>query len=161
FRFQPVVGFIGRQSVYAMKGPPRARVACSYHNQIGAPVPERGKYGYRELELKDVAPFSPEDFMPPEADYRASMLCYYGSGPLFSYDIFWQSSQALLAEGTDKFIGNLSTLREAAAHAIGSDTDPEQKLRKLYALAQQPRNLSYERERTAQEEKGEKLKSNN
>lgn len=160
FRFQPVVGFVGQRPINAMQGPPMARVACSYQNQMGTPVPQMGKYGFRELELKDVVPFNAEDFMPPEDDYRASMLCYYGSGPLFSYDIFWQSLQTLLAEGTDKFIGNPSVFREAAARAIGSETDPEQKLRKLYALAQQPRNLSYERERTAKEEKGEKLKNN-
>ena len=160
FRFQPVVGFLGPRPVNSAPGPPRARVACSYKNQVGTPIPQQGKNGLRELELKNVAPFPVEDFMPPESDYRASMLCYYGSGPLFSYDIFWQSWQKLMSEGTDEFIGNLSTLREAAARAIGSETDPQQKLRKLYALAQQTRNVSYEQERTAKEEKREKLKRN-
>jgi hypothetical protein len=160
FRFQPFVGFLGPRPINSLPGPPRPRVACDYQNQVGAPIPQRGKDGFRELELKNVAPFDTEDFMPPEADYRSSMLCYYGSGPLFSYDIFWQSWQKLMAEGTDNFIGNPAALREAVARAIGDETDPERKLRKIYALAQQTRNLSYERERTANEEKGEKLKHN-
>src|SRR5262249_52594277 len=111
-------------------------------------------------ELKNVEPFHAEDFMPPESDYRAAMLCYYGSGPLFSYDIFWQAWQRLLAESADHFIGNISMLREAAARAIEGVTDSEQKLRKLYAVAQQVRNLSYERKRTAREKEAEKLKHN-
>jgi hypothetical protein len=160
FRFQPFVGFLGRRPENSPPGPPRPRVACSYHNQVGTPIPQGGKDGFRELELTNVAPFNAEDFMPPEADYRASMLCYYGSGPLFSYDIFWQSWQKLMAEGTDNFIGNPAALREAVVRAIGGETDPERKLRRIYALAQQTRNLSYERERTGKEEKGEKLKHN-
>jgi hypothetical protein len=98
---------------------------------VGAPIPQTGKDGFRELELRDVAPFYAEEFMPPEADYRASMLCYYGSGPLFSYDIFWQSWQKLMAEAADNFIGNVAALREAVARAIGDETDPEKKLRKI------------------------------
>lgn len=160
FRFQPFVGFLGPRPVNSLAGPPRPRVACSYRNQVGAPIPQTGKDGFRELELRDVAPFYAEEFMPPEADYRASMLCYYGSGPLFSYDIFWQSWQKLMAEAADNFIGNVAALREAVARAIGDETDPEKKLRKIYALAKQLRNLSYEHERTEKEEKREKLKHN-
>ena len=160
FRFQPSVGFLGRRPVNSPPGSPSLRLACSYQNQVGTPIPQLGKDGFKELELTNVTPFNAEDFMPPEADYRASMLCYYGSGPMFSYDTFWQSWQKLMADGTDNFIGNPVALREAVVQAIGGETDPERKLRKIYALAQQTRNLSYERERTGKEEKGEKLKHN-
>jgi hypothetical protein len=160
FRFQPVLGYKGPrpENATAMTGPPR--VACSYRNQAGAAVPQTGKDGLRELVLNNIVPFNAEEFMPAEANYRASMLCYYGGGPLFSYDIFWQSWQKIMAEGTDNFIGNPSALREAAARAIGGETDPERKLRKLYALAQQTRNLSYEEEHTGKDEKGDKFKHN-
>lgn len=59
-----------------------------------------------------------------------------------------------------KFIGNSGAIRDVATQAIDSETDPEKKLRKLYDRAQQIRNLSYERERTKEEQKGENLKPN-
>jgi hypothetical protein len=62
--------------------------------------------------------------------------------------------------GADNFIGYHREIRDAAAAAIGSTTDPEGKLRKIYARVQEVRNLYWERERSNQEEKKEHLKEN-
>ena len=45
-------------------------------------------------------------------------------------------------DDAEHFIGNRKEISHAAAETIGNETDPEQKLRKLYARAQQIRNLS-------------------
>ncbi len=57
-------------------------------------------------------------------------------------------------------MGNRDSLKNAVAQAVGSETDSEKKLRKLYERAQQIRNLSFERRRTKQEDKKEELKQN-
>ena len=64
-------------------------------------------------------------------------------------------------EGIKYFLGNHKEIAAAAAEAIGSETDPEKKLRKLYARAQEIRKLTYERERTQKEQKKEESKTKN
>src|SRR5438270_5530509 len=73
---------------------------------------------------------------------------------------FWGEWQKLITEYVEKYIGNSREIYDAAVKVVGSETDPEKKLRKLYARAQQIRNLSYERERSETEIKREKLKEN-
>ena len=75
-------------------------------------------------------------------------------------DKFWQDAGRKWNDEAEHFIGNRKEISQAAAQAIGNDTDPEQKLRKLYARAQQVRNLTYERERTEVELKKENIKLN-
>src|SRR5260221_275137 len=113
-----------------------------------------------ELELENVPKFNSEEYMPPEDDFRPVVLFYYGGREMSSPEKFWEEWQKLITEYLEKFIGNSREIHDAAFQAIGGETDPEKKLRKLYARAQQIRNLSYERERTEQERKEEHLKRN-
>lgn len=123
-------------------------------------LPQKKQGNLMELELSDVPPFAAEEYMPPEDDYKPSVLFYYGGRETASPDLFWTEWQKQMAEYASRFIGNSQAVRDASAQATGGETDPEKKLRKLYARAQQIRNLSYERERTAAEEKRENLKPN-
>ncbi|HJX83433.1 MAG TPA: DUF3857 and transglutaminase domain-containing protein [Candidatus Angelobacter sp.] len=113
-----------------------------------------------ELEMENVPAFEAEGLMPPEAVYKPHVRFFYGGTSLASAEKFWLDLGTRWNEVVERFIGNHKEIREAAAEAIGSETDPEKKLRKLYARAQQVRNLTYERERTTEEEKKEKLKPN-
>ncbi|HEY6307603.1 MAG TPA: DUF3857 domain-containing protein [Candidatus Angelobacter sp.] len=141
---------------------PKTDVAYSYLNMAeGSAIPQKKKGNLMELELENVAAFDGEEYMPPEDDYKPAVLFYYGGREAASPDKFWQEWQRLIAEYLVKFVGNSGAVRDAAIQAMGGETDPEKKLRKLYARAQQIRNLSYERERTREEEKGENLKRNN
>lgn len=139
---------------------PRSRVSYSYLNQIDPNVPQRKEGNLMELELQNVPKFDAEEYMPPQDDFRPVLLFYYGGREMSSPDSFWEEWQQLITEYVDKFIGNSREIHDAAVQAIGGETDPEKKLRKLYARAQQIRNLGFERERTAQEEKAEHLKRN-
>jgi hypothetical protein len=136
----------------------RSQVSYSYLNQIDASVPEKKQGNLMELELQNVPKFDAEDYMPPEDDFRSVILFYYGGREMASPDKFWEEWQKLIAEYVEKYIGNSREVRDAAAQVVGTETDPEKKLRKLYARAQQIRNLSFERERTAVEKKEEHLK---
>lgn len=140
---------------------PRSKVAYSYLNQIDVSVPEKKQPGnLMELQLQNVPKFEAEEYMPPEDDFRPVILFYYGGREMSSPEGFWEEWQKLITEYVEKYIGNSREVSDAAVKAIGGETDPEKKLRKLYARAQQIRNLSFERERTSEEKKQEHLKRN-
>lgn len=113
-----------------------------------------------ELSLENMPGFESEGLMPPEDNYKPAVRFFYSRTDLNTSDKFWREVGKQMNETIDHFIGNHKEIREAATEAIGNETDPEKKLRKLYARAQQIRNLSYERERTKQEVKKEKIKDN-
>jgi len=138
----------------------RSQVSYSYLNQIDLSVPERKQGNLMELELQNVPKFDAEEYMPPEDDFRPVVLFYYGGREMSSPDRFWDEWQNLITEYVDKFIGNSREIHDAAAQATAGETDPEKKLRQLYARAQQIRNLTFERERTVRENKEEHLKRN-
>lgn len=109
--------------------------------------------GAYELEMQNVAPFEREEHMPPEDKYRLYVRFLTGSeGWVFSFFAVGPASASV-----DAFVKPRSEIKQAAAEAVGNETDPEKKLRKLYARAQQVRNLSYERVRTELEQKKEQL----
>jgi hypothetical protein len=140
---------------------PKSKVAYSYLNQIDLSVPEKKQPGnLMELQLQNVPKFDAEEYMPPEDDFRPVIFFYYGGREMSSPEGFWDEWQKLITEYVEKYIGNSREIYDAALKAIGGETDPEKKLRKLYARAQQIRNLSFERERTREERKQEHLKRN-
>jgi hypothetical protein len=105
-----------------------------------------------------MSPFESEGYMPPEEDYKPQVRFFYGGREVASAEKFWEDAGREWYEESESFIGRRREIAEEAARVIGAETDPMKKLRKLYARAQQIRNLSYERERTEQEEKKENLK---
>jgi Transglutaminase-like superfamily len=139
----------------------KSQVAYSYLNQIDLSVPEKKQPGnLMELQLQNVPKFDAEEYMPPEDDFRPVIFFYYGGREMSSPEGFWDEWQKLITEYVEKYIGSSREVYDAAVKAIGGETDPEKKLRKLYARAQQIRNLSFERQRTSEEKKQEHIKRN-
>jgi len=116
------------------------------------------KAGILHMESENIAPFEAEEQMPPEDGYKWRIRFFYVSPLLSSPSTFWYEIGKYSAEGIDQFIGKHKEIANAAEEAIGMETDPEKKLRKLYARAQAIRNLTYERSRTEKEQKKEELK---
>jgi Domain of Unknown Function with PDB structure (DUF3857)/Transglutaminase-like superfamily len=137
-----------------------SQVSYSYVNQIDERIPEKKKDNLAQLELTNVPPFDAEEFMPPEDDYKPAVFFFYGGRETASPEKFWDEWGKIGSEYKERFIGDYREVKERAAQVIGNETDPEKKLRKLYAAAQQIRNLSYERTRNEQERKKEDLKRN-
>ncbi len=133
-------------------------ISVSYNLPKG--VQPRSKGDSFELQMENVPAFSPEPYMPPEQVYRYHVTFFYGGKEVSSAENFWRTIARRWADTADSFIGNRKELREAAAQAIGDEKDHEAQLKKLYARAQQVRNLTYERERSAAEQKKENLKNN-
>lgn len=118
------------------------------------------KAGGWELEWRNVPAFQTEAQMPPEENFKPTVRFFYVPAELNNQEKYWREYGKLLYDSYEKAIGNRKEIREAAMEAIGNETDPEKKLRKLYQRAQQIRNLSYERARNEEERKKEKLKEN-
>lgn len=135
------------------------RVAALYSHMPNniKPIQKGATY---ELEVEGMPAFEAEGYMPPEEDFKPQMRFFYVDRNVSNVDKFWQEAGRKWNDEAEHFMGNHKEISQAAAEAIGNETDPEQKLRKLYAKAQQIRNLSYERERTGAEQKKENLKAN-
>ena len=124
------------------------------------PMPKRLQNGAIELELENTPAFKSEEYAPPAGDLRPIVRFFYGGKEVISVDAYWQEYGRTWFEESEHFMGNRDSLKNAVAQAVGSETDSEKKLRKLYERAQQIRNLSFERRRTKQEDKKEELKQN-
>jgi hypothetical protein len=135
------------------------QVAALYSHMPSNIKPVQKSGGY-ELDVDNMPPFESEGYMPPEEDFKPQMRFFYVNPAISNPDKFWQDAGKRWNDDAEHFIGNRKEVAQAAADALGSETDSEKKLRKLYARAQQIRNLSYERERTEQEQKKEHLKDN-
>lgn len=135
------------------------QVAALYSHMPNNIKPAQKRGGY-ELDVENMPAFESEGYMPPEEDLKPQMRFFYVSTRASTTEKFWQDVGQKWNGEVEHFIGNRKEISQASAQAIGNETDPEQKLRKLYARAQQVRNLSYERERTELELKKENLKEN-
>lgn len=135
------------------------QVASVYTNMPKGLKPELKGKTY-QMEAENMPAFQSEGYMPPEEVFKPQILFFYSSPGMDSADRFWQDAGRTWNSKVEHFIGNHSEVAAASVQAIGGESDPEKKLRKLYARAQQIRNLSYERERTQEEMKKENLKEN-
>lgn len=111
-----------------------------------------------ELELNEVPPFHPEEQMPPAENYKASVRFFWNTHG--GWRTFWYDQARQWSLELNNFIGDYREVRAAAAEAIGNATDADEKIRRLYARAQEIRNLQWERKLTTQELKKEHLKDN-
>lgn len=118
------------------------------------------KGGYYEMEAENIPAFQAEEFMPPAGNYLEQVRFFYEGSQISSSDAFWQQVGREWNNEAEHFIGNHEEIKKAAAEAIGTETDWDKQVRKLYARAQQVRNLTYERRRTKEELEKENLKPN-
>jgi len=128
----------------------------SEHLPTGSPSPKQ-KGDYVELEVANIAAFQPEDFMPPENEFKAHVDFIYSGDP-FEPDAnqFWKTVGKNRNSAVEKFLGRRGPMEQAVSQIVSPSDAPEVKLRKIYARVQQLHNLSYEPKKTEQEEKREK-----
>jgi len=110
-----------------------------------------------EFEIKNVPAFAGEPFSPPENELRPRIEFYYLRGERGDY---WKDAAKSMSDFIESYIGDRGPVKKTAAEITAGATTPDEKLRKIYAYVQELRNLSYEREKTEQEEKREKLRDN-
>jgi hypothetical protein len=113
-----------------------------------------------ELDVQNVPAFESEDYMPPENNYKQSVVFFYSRKGIDTTAKAWQEIGKGQYATVESFLAKDRGIKEGAVRAIGGETDPGAKLRKLYAKAQEIRNLTYERERTMEERKKENIQRN-
>ena len=121
--------------------------------------PQRKGEGW-ELEAENVPAFEAEPFMPPGDQFIYQVNFRYGGKEMGSGDRFWVDLGIKRSLAAENYIGNSREIRDAASQAVAGETNPEKQLRKLYARAQQIRNLTYERQRNQEEMQKEGLRGN-
>jgi hypothetical protein len=111
-----------------------------------------------ELVLENVPAFDEERFAPPETEIKPIVNFYYTAERL-EIDEFWKRTGKELTSTIEDFIsGDPTPIHNAAAEAVAGAQSSDEKLRRLYAVTQKIRNLSYESDKTEAEER--KLRDN-
>ncbi len=112
------------------------------------------------LELTNIPPFEAEEFMPPENNFKPSVIFFTGAKGKIDVDKEWFDIGKVYFDFYERLMSADRGVKEAAMKAIGGETDPAMKLRKIYASVQQLRNLSFERARSMEERKAEHIQKN-
>jgi len=122
------------------------------------PAKERGLI---RLETHDVPAFVTEEYMPPEdvMKYRVQFIYEGADSDQRDEDAYWKAFGKRSNSMVQRFIKNRA-LEQEVARLVQPGDSIETKSRKLYARAQQIRNLSFERDATEQETQREKLADN-
>jgi len=121
-------------------------------------TPIRAGDGTISYTAQNVPGVEPEEFRPPDDVIEAKIDFYYADAPNKDANKYWKGIGKTWNDSVEKFVGHNSAIRDEANGVAPAGDPPETRLRKLYARAQQVRNLSYGPEKTAVEIKAEKLK---
>lgn len=113
------------------------------------------------LELENIAPFDEEKYSPPERELKPRVLFYYTTETEENPDRFWAKVGKEQQKAVEDFLGHRKGAEQTVANLVAPGDSPEAKLHKIYAHVQAMRNLSYERDKSEQEAKRDKLKNIN
>jgi hypothetical protein len=119
-------------------------------------------HGTIRLETHNVPAFVSEEYMPPEEMMKYRVQFIYegeGSGQMKQED-YWKAFGKRSNSKAQRFSKPDRALEKEVARLVQPGDSVETIARKLYARAQQIRNLSFERQETEQEVEREKLADN-
>lgn len=109
-----------------------------------------------EVNVSNIRPFLTEDYMPPIQSSAYHVFFYYT--PYRSGPEFWKTEGKYWSSDANSFMGNSSTVRNAATEAAGGAASDEGKAKAIYALTSRLENMSYTRNRSQSEDKAAGLK---
>ena len=122
--------------------------------------PPKDEAGVVKMESQNIPAFQVEDYMPPENEMKYRVDFIYSDDTILEKDTanFWKSEAKKQNERTESFVNKKKAMEQAVAQTVSPGDSPAVKLQKIYARAQQMRNLTYEKEKSEQELKREKQK---
>jgi len=149
-----------RRAVFSLK--PSRDFTLRWTWPIGLPQgtqPPQSDHGTVRLETQNVPAFVTEEFMPPEdlMKFRVEFVYEYQESSQLEPEKYWKAFGKRVHKQLANFTGNPRDLKDAVATIVQPADSPETKVQKIYARVQQMRNLSFEREKTEQEARREKL----
>ena len=110
------------------------------------------------LEVSDIPAFQVEDFMPPENEMKARVDFTYSRSNETDPDKFWKQFGKDCSSFLESYINKRQAMEQALAQIVAPGDSTQVKLEKIYARVQQIRNISFEKEKTGEEEKRDKDK---
>ena len=152
-----------KHAKFSLKAYPQFMLRWSWPAGLppGTPAP-KDEHGVIRMETQNVPAFQIEDYMPPENELKMRVdFAYSENDSEREPERFWKKEGKKLNDRVESFLGKRKVLEQTVAQVTTASDTPEQKLRKLYARAQQIRNTSFEAEKTEQEQKREKEKAIN
>jgi len=123
------------------------------------PEVETRNDGSLQLRIEDIPGYTEEEATPPEASLRNQVRIYYTFG-FFDPQAYWRAKAKLEGDGYANFLKKSALARKEVERLIAQGDTDEQKIRKLYARAQQIRMISFEESKTEKEMKRQDLKEN-
>jgi hypothetical protein len=123
----------------------------------GTAPPKEEKNGIIRMISDNIPAFEIEDYMPPENELKFRVdFVYHDSMPERDVDKYWTQYGKKQNEITENFVNKRKAMEQAVAQIVSPGDSPEAKLQKIYARAQQIRNLSYATEMTEQQKSAKK-----
>jgi hypothetical protein len=149
-----------RHAVFSLR--PESSFLIRWSWPLGLPPdtkPPANERGLIRLETRDVPAFVTEEFMPPEdvMKYRVEFVYEGQDSDQKEEKAYWKAFGKRSNSDVQRFIRASRALEQEVARLVQPGDSNETKARKLYARAQQVRNLSFERQATEQEAEREKL----
>jgi hypothetical protein len=145
---------------------PYRRFTMRYSWPAGLPpdtAPPKEEHGKIRLETHDVPAFVTEEYMPPENELKFRVDFIYVediyANPEKDPKVFWKKYGKRSYGHVDDFVDKRRAMADALEQIVAPGDSPEVKLRKIYERTQRLRNTSFERRKSAQEEKREELKN--
>ena len=125
--------------------------------------PPKNENGMVRLDSENIPAFQIEDYMPPENELKFRVDFIYSADTTIEKDPdkFWRQEGKKRYSKVNDFVDKRKAMEQVVSQIVSPNDTPEVKLQKIYARTQQIRNLSYEREKTEQEQKREKQKDIN
>ncbi len=125
-----------------------------------SPPKQEAATGILRMEAQNVPAFQVEDYMPPQDQMKFRVEFEYSEASYETEpDKFWKQQDKRLNGKVESFVNKRKAMEEAVAQIVAPGDAPEVKAQKIYARVQKMRNTSYETEKTEQEQKREKAKS--
>lgn len=156
-------GLFTKRGKYSLKPYGEFALQWSWPNGLPEGTPPPAKQGDTiRMDSQNIPAFLVEDDMPPEDTMKYKVDFIYTDGDLErDPEKFWKKRGKKLNDEAEGFIGKRKSMEQAVAQIVSPGDTAEVKLQKIYARVQQMRNTSYEREKTEQEQKREKIKEIN
>jgi hypothetical protein len=124
--------------------------------------PPKDEHGSIHMETHNIPAFQIEDYMPPENELKMRVDFVYSEGnDEKEPEKFWKKEGKTQNDRVENFVGKRKAMEQAVSQIVGAGDSPEVKLQKTYARVQQIRNISFEAEKTEQEQKREKMREIN
>ena len=143
-----------RRAVFSLR--PAENLMLRWSWPLGLPPdtkPPEKERGLIRLETHDIPAFVTEEYMPPEdvMKYRVEFVYEGEESNQREESDYWKAFGKRSNSDVQRFIKAGRVLEQEVARLVQPGDSSEAKARKLYARAQQIRNLSFERQSTEQE----------